>query len=337
MTYPDTLHPNRRQWLQSTGAGALLAALGQSALAQTNAFESVKIITGFAAGGTSDTLCRRVADKLPGTGYTKAAYVENKTGAGGQIAIQFVKSQNPDGLTLLQTPMSMLGIYPHIYKKLAYDPVADLSPVSLACVFDFGFAVGPSVPASVKTVPDFLAWCKANPKEANFGSPAAGSVPHFVGSLLGHHAGIDLKHIAFRGTQPAILDMIGGQLPAVSGPLGEFSQHVAAGKCRLLASTGAQRSKFTPNTQTMAEQGLKDMVFGEWFGFYLPAKAPRELVQRLNTALRAALATPEVVDGLAAMGLEAKSSTPAELAALLKTDFERWGPLVKTIGFSADA
>ena len=145
------------------------------------------------------------------------------------------------------------------------------------------------------------------------------------------------KLIAFLGIQPAILDMIGGLLPAVSGPLGEFSQHVAAGKCRLLASTGAQRSKFTPNTQTMAEQGLKDMVFGEWFGFYLPAKAPRELVQRLNTALRAALATPEVVDGLAAMGLEAKSSTPAELTALLKADFERWGPLVKTIGFSADA
>jgi tripartite-type tricarboxylate transporter receptor subunit TctC len=143
----------------------------------------------------------------------------------------------------------------------------------------------------VKTVPDFLAWCKANPKEANFGSPAAGSVPHFVGSLLGHTPASS-SSIAFRGTQPAILDMIGGQLPAVSGPLGEFSPARGGGQMPLLASTGAQRSKFTPNTQTMAEQGLKDMVFGEWFGFYLPAKAPRELVQRLNTALRAALATP---------------------------------------------
>lgn len=328
---------SRRQWLQTAGAGALLAGLGQQALAQASALENVKIITGFAAGGTSDTICRRVADKLPGTGYTKAAFVENKTGAGGQIAIQFVKGQNPDGQTLLQTPMSMLGIYPHIYKKLAYDPVNDLTPVSLGCVFDFGFAVGPSVPASVKTVPDFLAWCKANPKEANFGSPAAGSTPHFVGALLGHHAGIDLKHIAFRGTQPAILDMIGGQLPAVSGPVGEFTQHVAAGKCRLLATTGAQRSKFAPNTQTMVEQGLKDMVFSEWFGFYLPAKASRDLVTRLNTALRSALAAPDVVDGLGAMGLEAKSSSPAELAAMLKADFERWGPLVKTIGFTADA
>jgi tripartite-type tricarboxylate transporter receptor subunit TctC len=326
----------RRQWLQATTAGTWLGGIAEQALAQSAALETVKIVTGFSPGGTSDSICRRVAEKIA-PGYANTAFVENKTGAGGQIAIQFVKSQSADGATVLQTPMSMLGIYPHIYKKLAYEPFTDLSPVSLGCTFDFGFAVGPSVPASVKSMPDFLAWCKANPKEANYGSPAAGSVPHFVGALLGRQASIDLKHVAFRGTQPAILDMIGGQLPAVSGPVGEFTQHVTAGKCRLIATTGAQRSKFAPNTPTLVEQGLKDMVFSEWFGFYLPAKASRELVQKLNTALRSALALPDVIDGLAAMGLEAKSSTPAELASLLKADHERWGPLVKAIGFTADA
>jgi tripartite-type tricarboxylate transporter receptor subunit TctC len=325
---------SRRQLIQSAGAAALLANIGQRSFAQS--LESVKIVTGFTAGGTSDTICRRVADKLR-TGYAKNAVVENKTGAGGQIAIQSMKGAPTDGSVLLQTPMSMLGIYPLIYKKLPYDPVADVLPVSLGCIFDFGFAVGPSVPASVGTVPEFLAWCKANPGQANFGSPAAGSTPHFIGTLLGRSAGVDLKHVPYRGTQPAILDMIGGQLPAVSGPVGEFTQHVAAGKCRLLATSGAKRSKFAPTVATLTEQGLKDMAFNEWFGFYLPAGAATATVQRLNAALRSALAAPDVIDGLAAMGLEAASSTPSELAAMLKADSERWAPLVKAIGFSADA
>jgi tripartite-type tricarboxylate transporter receptor subunit TctC len=306
-----------------------------SAQAQS-AFESVKIITGFPPGGTSDTICRRVAAKMA-PGYRRSVVVENRTGAGGQIAIQGVRTMAPVGATLLQTPMSMLGIYPHIYRRLPYDPVADLTPVTLGCTFDFGFAVGPAVPASVRNVAEFLAWCKANPAQANFGSPAAGSVPHFIGVLLGRSASVDLKHVPYRGTQPAILDMIGGQVQAVSGPIGEFTQHVAAGKCRLLAATGAARSRFAPDTPTLVEQGLRDMAFSEWFGFYLPGKAATDVVQRANAALRAALADKETVDGLAVMGLEAKSSTPAELAALLKADTERWGPIVKSIGFTADS
>jgi tripartite-type tricarboxylate transporter receptor subunit TctC len=325
---------SRRQVIQSTGASILLSGIGQQVCAQS--LESLKIVTGFPPGGTSDTICRRVADKLR-TGYARNSVVENKTGAGGQIAIQSMKSAPADGSVMLQTPMSMLGIYPLIYKKLPYDPVADVLPVSLGCVFDFGFAVGPSVPPSVQSVPEFLAWCKANPGQANFGSPAAGSVPHFIGTLLGHSAGIDLKHVPYRGTQPAILDMIGGQSPAVSGPVGEFTQHVAAGKCRVLGTSGAKRNKFAPTAATFTEQGLKDMAFNEWFGFYLPAGATPATVQRLNAALRSALATPDVIDGLAAMGLEAASSSPAELAAMLKADNERWSPLVKAIGFSADA
>jgi len=329
------MNPTRRRFVHCTAASALLSSLGRSAQAQS-ALDSVKIITGFPPGGTSDTLCRRVAAKLA-PGYGKSVVVENRTGAGGQIAIQGVKTMAPDGATILQTPMSMLGIYPYIYKKLAYDPVADLTPVSLGCIFDFGFAVGPAVPASVKSVPDFLAWCKANPAQANFGSPAAGSTPHFVGALLGRSAGIELKHVPYRGTQPAILEMIGGQLQAVSGPVGEFTQHVAAGKCRLLAATGASRSKFAPGTPTLLEQGLKDMVFNEWFGFYLPAKAAPEVVQRANSAIRAALAERDTIEGLELMGLEARSSTPSELAALLKADSEKWGPIVKAIGFTAES
>jgi len=335
-TQGESMSISRRDILQMASVASLLSAAGQKAWAQAQ-LESLKIVTGFPPGGTSDAICRRVAEKIAPSAYTKAAFVENKSGAGGQIAVQFVRNAPADGATILQTPMSMLGIYPHIYKKLPYDPVADLAPVSLGAVFDFGFAVGPMVPSTVKSIPDFLAWCKANPNLANFGSPAAGSTPHFIGALLGKDANIDLKHVPFRGTQPAILDMIGGQIAAVSGPIGEFTQHVAAGKCRLLAASGGKRSQFAPNTPTLVEQGFKGFVYDEWFGFYVPAKTPLDVINRLNAAMRVALAAPETVNGMAMMGLVAQSSSPAELAARLKADTDLWGPLVKTIGFSADA
>jgi tripartite-type tricarboxylate transporter receptor subunit TctC len=297
--------------------------------------DNLKIVTGFPAGGTSDNTCRRVATRLTGS-YATNAVVENKTGAGGQIAIQYVKSQPADGTVLLQSPTSMFSIYPHIFSKLPYDPVSDVSPVSLACVFDFGFAVGPLVPASVKNINDFVTWAKANPTQANFGSPAAGSTPHFVGALLGMKANIELKHAAYRGTQPALQDMMGGQIAAVSGPIGDITQHMASGKVRVLATSGIKRNRFAPEVPTFAEQGFKDLTHSEWFAFFLPPKATPELVNKMNAALKTALASKDVVDGLATFGLESMSCSPAELADLLKKDTAKWAPIVKAIGFTAD-
>jgi tripartite-type tricarboxylate transporter receptor subunit TctC len=328
------MNAGRRRLLQTAVISPWLAA--GPVRSQDQAFESVRIVTGFTPGGTSDTICRRVAEKLR-PGYARNAQVENRTGAGGQIAVTAMKSAAADGATILQTPMSMLGIYPHIYRKLPYDPFADVTPVSQGAVFDFGFAVGPQVPAGVKGIADFLAWCKANPAMATFGSPAAGSTPHFIGALIGRTSGVELRHAAYRGTQPAILEMMGGQVAAVCGPVGEFTQHIAGGKCRLLATSGAQRNKFAPTTPTLVEQGLNDFVYNEWFGFYLPAKADPEVVRRLNSALVTALASPDLVAGLETVGLEARSSTPAELARLLQVDHARWGPLVKAIGFTAES
>ena len=325
----------RRHLIQSTGAAALLAAIGQQAWAQAQ-IENLKIVTGFAAGGTSDNTCRRVGTRLTGS-YAKTVVVENKTGAGGQIAIQYLKGLPADGTTLLQSPTSMFTIYPHIYKKLPYDPVADVTPVSLACVFDFGLAIGPLVPASVKTLAEFVTWAKANPTQANFGSPAAGSTPHFVGALLGKSAGIDFKHAAYRGTQPAMLDLLGGQIAAVSGPIGDITQHLASGKIRILATSGTKRNRFAPDVPTYAEQGYKELTHSEWFAFFLPPKADAALVARMNAALKAALASKDVIDGLATFGLETMSNSPAELADLLKQDTAKWAPIVKSIGFTAEA
>jgi tripartite-type tricarboxylate transporter receptor subunit TctC len=272
----------RRQILQTTSASALMAGLGQNVFAQAMNIETATIVTGFAAGGTSDTTCRRLALKLSPE-YAKTAVVENRTGAGGQIAVSYVKGRPADGSTILQTPTSILTIYPHIYKKLPYDPMVDITPVSLACIFDFGFAVGPAVPASVKSVPEFLAWAKA-----------------------------------------------------VSGPIGDITQHLQSGKVRILGVSGAKRSRFAPDVPTFGEQGIKDMAHSEWFAFFLPAKASPELVARLNTAMKNALAQKDVIDGLGTFGLEAMSSTPAELAALLKKDTAKWAPIVKEVGFTAE-
>jgi len=326
----------RRQILQTTSASALIASLGQNVFAQaTTNLETATIVTGFAAGGTSDTTCRRLATKLGGD-YAKTVVVDNRTGAGGQIAVGYVKGRPADGSTILQTPTSILTIYPHIYKKLPYDPMVDITPVSLACIFDFGFAVGPAVPASVKTVPEFLAWAKANPAGANYGSPAAGSTPHFIGALLGKKGGVELKHAAYRGTQPAMLDLLGGNISAVSGPIGDITQHLPTGKVRILGVSGAKRSRFAPDVPTFGEQGLKDMAHSEWFAFFLPAKASPELVAKLNTAMKNALAQKDVIDGLGTFGLEAMSSTPAELTELLKKDTAKWAPIVKEVGFTAE-
>lgn len=325
---------NRRQLLASLGWGAATAALPFAASAQ--GFESARIIAGFAPGGTIDTEARRVAARLSGS-YAKSVVVDNRPGAGGQIAISVLKSAHADGSTLLVTPMSMLGIYPHTYRKLPYDPLADLAPVAMGVYVDMGLAVGPMVPASVTNIPEFLAWCSANPTLANFGSPAAGSVPHFVGVLIGRAGNVDLRHVGFRGTQPAIMDLVGGQIAAVSAPVGEFLPHLPGGKIRILSTSGATRSKFTPQVATLSEQGYKSLVHGEWHGFFLPGKASAAVVRNANAAVRQALGAKEVVDGLAAMGLEVRISSPEELAAALKTDLERWGPIVKSIGFTADA
>jgi len=323
----------RRNLLAAAAGGIALATTGARAQALP---DTVKILAGFAAGGTVDVTARRIADKLRDV-IAKSVVVENRTGAGGQIALSALKTSAPDGLTLLVTPMSMLGIYPHTYKRLPYDPAADFLPVSQAVRFDFGFAVGPQVPASVRTLSEFVAWCKANPGNANFGSPAPGSVPHFVAELFSRSAGIELKHVPYRGTQPAIVDLMGGQVPSVSGPVGEFLQHLPTGKVRLLATSGAARNRFTSNVATYAEQGFKDIAFDEWFGIYLPAKTPGAVVTRLSDAVRKALSSQDVADALAQMGLEAAPSTPEALAALLKRDSERWAPLIKTIGFTADS
>ena len=327
---------SRRQFVQG-GAAASLGALAMPLAALAQAMpENLRVVCGFAPGGTSDTISRRVGDKLAGT-YARSVVVENRAGAGGRIAIDAVKAANPDGNSLLLTPGSMLFIYPHIYKQLSYNPFTDLMPVSTAANIVHAIAVGPGVPDSVKSINDFIAWCKANPAKANYGSPAAGSTPHFIGALIEKAAGVQMNHIAFKGTQLAIVDLMGGQIPAVIGPDGEFLPHMKSGRVRVLATSGPQRSKFYPDVATFSEQGVKSIVVQEWFGFFMPARTPADTVQRASTAIAVALKTREVIDSFTLMGLDPASSSPAELVSRLKSDYDFWAPVVKATGFSADS
>ena len=330
----------RRRALQSLGLPLASSALAPwAAFAQnTLPVEQVKIVCGFPVGGTADTTSRRVGDKLAGSTYSRnAAMVENKTGAGGRIAIEAVKNANPDGSTLLLSAYSMLLIYPHIYKTLSYDTFKDFAPVSIASVLSHGLAVGPMVPASVKNVKDFLAWCKANPDRANYGSPAAGSTPHFLGALLSLESGVAMQHVAYRGSVPGVTDVIAGQISAMFTPHGDFLANHRAGKLRILATSGKQRSLFVPDIPTFAEQGFSGLTVEEWFGFFAPAKTPANVIATANAAINNALKDKGVVDSLALQGLSPLGSSPDDMAKEMRRLYEQWGPIVKRIGFTAES
>ena len=331
---------SRRRALQSLGLPLASSAIAPwAAFAQnTLPVEQVKIVCGFPVGGTADTTSRRVGDKLAGSTYSRnAAMVENKTGAGGRIAIEAVKNANPDGSTLLLSAYSMLLIYPHIYRSLSYDPFNDFAPVSMASVLSHGLAVGPMVPASVKNVKDFLAWCKANPDRANYGSPAAGSTPHFLGALLSLESGVAMQHVAYRGSVPGVTDVIAGQIPAMFTPHGDFLANHRAGKLRILATSGKQRSLFVPEIPTFTEQGYSGLTVEEWFGFFAPAKTPAKVIATANAAINSILKDKGVVNSLALQGLSALGSSPDEMAKEMRRLYEQWGPIVKRIGFTAES
>jgi len=303
--------------------------------ARAQGVETTRVLCGFPAGGTTDAVSRRVADKLRGS-FAKNALVENKPGAGGRLAVEELKRSAPDGSSLLLTPAGMITLYPHIYRSLSYG-IDDVTPVCTGGTVAFALGVGPAVPESVKNVRDFIAWAKANPDKANYGSPGAGSPPHFLGALLAKDSGVDLRHVPYRGSAPGIQDLIGGQVPAFSSPIGDYLPHVKSGKLRVLATSGAQRSRFLPDVPTYAEQGFKDLVMSEWYGFFLPPKAAPDLAQRAAAAIRAAVQAPEVVEAFAQLGVEAGANTPAEMAKAVRDENAAWGGIVKKVGFTPEA
>ena len=326
---------NRRNFTKTLAGAAALSGLGLpfQAASQTS-MEIAKILVGFPPGGTTDALARRIADKLRG-GYANSVVVENKPGAGGQIAVTTLRDAPADGSTLLLTPSSILSIYPYTYPKLPYK-LDDVAPVSVSCFLSHAFGVGPAVPANVKTIKDFLAWSKLDATKANYGSPAAGSMPHMIAALMAKLTNNDLKHIGYRGSAPGIADLLGGQISAMSSPIGDFLPHLKSGRLRILAVSDTKRSPFAPDVPTFREQGLPITV-REWYGLFLPGKATSQTLRRAAAYLQPALAQPDLISSMAQIGVEVQSSTPDVLASLLKADSEEWRRLIKTVGFTAES
>ena len=302
------------------------------AAAQAQSEKPVRIVVGFPAGATLDSLARQVAEKLR-VSLNQPVIVENRTGAAGRLAAEFVKSQPGDGLTLLMTPVANMAIMPHSHKGLRYDPFRDFVPVAHVANFQIAFAVGPAVPS--QTLRDYVALVKKDPKAGNYASAAAGSIPHFLGVMFARTAGIELTHVPYKGTAPALTDLVGGQIAAAVMTVPDIAQLQRAGKVRALAVAGAKRSEALPDVPTFREQGY-ELEGSGWYAVFAPASTPKETVDRLSRLVAQATQTPEVRAFIEKGGMEATGTTPAELAAILKADYDRWGPVIKASGFTSE-
>jgi tripartite-type tricarboxylate transporter receptor subunit TctC len=320
----------RRQFLQ-LALPAIAGLLPIRASAQL-LDQPIRIIFPFAAGGSGDTLARLVADKMRAA-LGRSVIVEDRTGGAGRIGVTAVRNAAPNGNTLLITPIAPMAVYQHVYKSLGYDPVNDFAPVSQLATFDFGLAVGPQVPAH--SLAELVAWVKADSARAAYGGPSTGDLAHFLGVLFGRSAGLELRHVAYRGAVPAVTDLIAGQIPIAILPLSDLAEMHKAQRVRILASSGKERSQFTPGVPTFREDGY-DIEGTSWYGAFAPAKTPTGTVESLSAIMATAVRAPDVSERLLAFGLVPTGSSAAELAAIQKSDSERWASAVKLSGFTAD-
>jgi tripartite-type tricarboxylate transporter receptor subunit TctC len=295
--------------------------------------QTLKIVFPFSAGSSSDAVARMLADHLQKS-LGRAVIVENRLGAGGRIGLRAVKEAAPDGATLLFAPGGLFTVLPHFYANLGYDSLVDLLPITQVVKFDMALAVGGKLPA--RSLPELVAWLKANPEQATFGSPGAGGAPHFLGVELGRLAKLDLRHVPYKGGTPAALpDLMTGRLTMQITVASEFIEHHKTGTIRILATAGASRSPFLPAVPTLRESGF-DIVASGWNAMYAPAGTPATVAERLRAAILDALRNAEIRARIETLGFEVTGTTGEELARIQRADYERWGPIIKASGFKAD-
>ena len=306
---------------------ALLLCLIASAAAAQD--KTIRFLVGFPAGAGLDAMTRLVADKMR-VSLGQTVVVENRTGAAGQIAMSALKAAAPDGQTLVMTPLVTIVTAPHVFPKLPYDAFADFTPVAHTADFLFAFGLGPSVPA--KSLAEFIALVKKEPRHGNYASAGAGSLPHFFSILFAQTAGINMTHIPYKGTAPALTDLVGGQISSFMGTVSDMAAQHKAGKLRIVATSGAARARTAPDAPTFKELGFNIEGAG-WYAAYAPAKTPKETVDRLSKAIVDAIRAPDVKERLEALGMEPTGLGPEELARIHKADYDKWGPVIKASGF----
>ena len=331
---PQELPQTRRHSLTTLGLGCLAAALPDwPACAQSPA---LRILVGFAPGGSVDIIARRLSQELLGQGVK--ALVDNKPGAGGRIALEALKNSAPDGRVWAVTPGSLLVLYPHVFKDMAVDSVNDFAPVAAVGASVYALAVGPLVPTSVKTLADFCAWCKAHPQQASYASSGNGAKSHLAGVQLARQSGFEWTHIAYKGGAPAVADLVGGQIAANITILSNVLPHIQSGKLRALATTGGKRSVYLPQVPTFKEAGIKDIEALEVFLVLVSGKASSEAIQRAAQDIQMVLNSSAYKDSLMQNFLEpTEAYSPAVLQAQLRSESEYWRKLIDQIGFKSDS
>jgi tripartite-type tricarboxylate transporter receptor subunit TctC len=293
---------------------------------------TIRIVIPFPAGGVGDTAARMIADSLR-TRLNRTVIVENKPGAAGRLGIQSVKDAPADGTVLLFAPIAPMALFPHVYDNLAYDPALDFQPISQVGTFDLGVAVGANVPA--KNLKELVDWLKSHPDQAAYGTPAAGSLPHFFAVLFARHANLDLRHVAYKGNPQAITDLIGGHLPLFFTSTQDLVEAHKAGRIRVLATSGRARSPALSDVPTFTESGYA--IRGEgWYGIYAPAKTPAAVVAQLNRAVVEAVRTDEFKNRLTPLGVQTTGTSAEEFSRIQKSDSELWGPVIKASGFKPE-
>jgi tripartite-type tricarboxylate transporter receptor subunit TctC len=310
-------------------AFALALAFAASPLfAQDYPNKAVRVIIPFAAGGSSDTVGRLIAQKLTAS-MGQTFVIENRPGAGGNLGADLVAKSRPDGYTLL-FPSGSFTVNVSLYEKLPYDPLKDFEPIIHVCMVNGILVAHPSVKAT--NVQELIALARAQPGAINFGSAGNGTMLHLAGEMFKEAAKVDITHVPYKGSGPALADLLGGQVQVMFANMPGTLQHVKAGRLRVLAHTGDKRSAALPEVPTIAEAGLTGYRAATYFGVLAPAGTPREIISKLNAEFAKALASPDLVEHLRSEGADIVAGSPEQFREFLKSEVERWAPIIRAAG-----
>jgi len=319
-----------RRRLVALAATFALAPVARNASADDWPTRPVRVVVPFAPGGSTDTVARLTTERLSRI-WGQQAVVENKPGAGTNLGAAVVANADPDGYTIFMASPS-LAISRHLYRSLPY-AISDLAPVTMICSFPLVIFAPNSSPA--KSMAEFIAYARANRGRVTYASPGVGTTPHLTGELIKQITGIEMTHVPYRGDAPALTDTMAGRVDLqIAGPA--TLEQIKSGKVRGLAVTTAQRSPLAPEQPGMAESGISGIDVKTWFSFFVPAKTPQPIVEKINRDANTALADPEIKRKLEAIGMVAGGSTPAELAAQFQAESDKWGAVIKQANISLD-